>query len=257
MSKKGKDDAAGCLVIAGILVLLILLPLLPIILGVITIINWFKLQKKKKLFPNKTASDFWLNEQEKERFKEMSKNISIAKRNVKDAKEAGANENLKRNQDGSFSNKGYRGKEINNIIYKNESYLDDNVWEIDMLAIKPIYDWKRMRNIYGNYIASSYTILIWILAFYITFSQYFKKPLIALSEIYSHYIYGTTKYIILKDDWEKNLLFVLAITAVITLIGYFIMRYIGKAMFSKKYPKPEKVTYQNVDIYKKPLNTSQ
>lgn len=255
MAKKGNDDGTGCFVIAGIVILLILLPLIPIIFGVITIINWFKLRKKKKIYPNKTASDFWLNEEEKKHFKEMSENIPIAFRNVMNAKNAGEEENISKNQNGSFSNRSNRGKEINSIINENQSYLDSNMWRINLLETQPINDWQNMRKIYANFIASSYTILIWFFAFYITFSQYFKKPLLSLSEIYSHYVYGTTTYISLKDEWQNKLLIVLGITAVITLIGYFLMKYIGKYMFANKYPKPQKVTKYNIDEFSKPINS--
>tara|TARA_R110001606_G_C15355651_1_gene647992 strand:+ start:114 stop:884 length:771 start_codon:yes stop_codon:yes gene_type:complete len=254
MAKNGKDDTTGFLVIVGIVVLLILLPLVPIIFGIITIINWFKLRKKEKEYPNKTETDFWLNEQEKEHFKEMSENIPIAFRNVMNARNAGEEENISKNQNGSFSNRSNRGKEINSIINENQSYLDNNLWRIKLLESKPINDWQNMRKIYANFKASSYTILIWFFAFYITFSQYFKKPLLSLSEIYSHYVYGTTTYISLKDEWQNKLLITLGITAVITLIGYFLMKYVGKYMFANKYPKPQKVTKHNIDEFSKPLN---
>ncbi len=255
MARKTKDDGTGCLILIVIGVILILLPLVPVIFGIIALINWFKFRKKKKQFPNKIPNDFWLDEQEKEQFKVISSNIPIAFQNVVNAKNAGEQEKLSKNMDGSFSNRSKRGKEINQIINKNQSYIDNNLWRIKRLETQPIDDWKAMQNTYSSYFAPLYTIGIWFITFYISFSQYFKNPLLSLSEIYSHYIHGTTKYISLKEGWETNLLIALGITAGITLIGYFILKRIGKLLFKNKYPKPEKVTKENIDNFSKPLNT--
>lgn len=254
MARRTKDDGTGCLILIIIGVVLILLPLVPIIFGIIALINWFKFRKKKKQYPNKLPNDFWLDEREKERFKEISSNIPIANNNVVQAKNAGERENVSKNMDGSFSNRSNRGKEINKVINENQSYIDDNLWRLQMLEMQPIDDWTEMQNTFSSYFAPLYTIGVWFITFYITFSQYFKKPLLSLSEIYSHYINGTTKFISLKEGWETNLLIALGITAGITLISYFILKKVGKMKFKTKYPKPEKVTKENIDDFSKPLN---
>lgn len=250
MAKKKQNkvfdsDPKGCLYIILIGVMIALLPLVPIILAFITLIHWFKFRRFRKKYPNKSISDFWLDSDEKEEFLRLQKNIIIADNNIDHANLKGERLSVTKNKDGSFSNRSNAGKEINATIREAKNYLRNNFDDFKNYKYLPLKRWDKMRNSYSKYFSISYSIIIWFITFILLFNAYFKEQ-------YTNYYYFLVNkdlsYFFTKQGF-KEILIVLAITAGVTLLGYYILSKISDSVFSKKYPKPEKVTADNINDY--------
>ncbi|WP_019037705.1 hypothetical protein [Psychroflexus tropicus] len=249
MAKKNNNkvfdsDPKGCLYIILIVVMIALLPLVPIILGFITLIHYFKFRRFRKKYKN--ISDFWLESEEKDEFLRFQKNITIADNNINHAKLKGERLNITKNKDGSFSSRSNAGKEINATIREAKNYLSNNFNDFKNYKYLPINRWNKMRNSYSKYFAISYSIIIWFITFILLFNSYFVEQ-------YTNFFYFLgdidLSYFLTTKQGFKEILIVLAITAGITLLGYYILSKISDFAFSKKYPKPEIVTADNINDY--------
>ncbi len=247
MAKKNSDGSLGCLFIVA---LLIILPLVPIAWGIFAIVKWFKWKKLKKYYPNNSISDFWLTHEEKIEFLQSRKEYIIADDNLNQLRATADAENLSRNVDGSISNRSNRGKEINRLFSEQEKIYNSNKRNLNYLSEKPFYEWLSLKETFSPYYASTSAFATWLIAFYGSLSYFFKKPLLALFEVYDHFALGREKFIVLDDDWTMKLIFALSISAIVSIGIYYLTKYFaGKFIFAKKFPEPPIVNSDNCNNY--------
>lgn len=261
MAKNNSDGSLGCLFIFA---LLIILPLVPIAWGIYALVKWFKWSKLKKRYPNNSVSNFWITNEEKIKYLDLLKDYTIvnvklnqADDNLNRLRETADAENVSRNVDGSISNRSNRGKELNRLfneydkIYNSFSNQRQRIrTEISYLCEKPVDEWFHLKGTFSPYYSSTSAFIGWFIAFYGSLSYFFKKPLLAIFEIYDHFALGRNEFIVLKDNWTMKLIFALLISAIISIGIYYLTKYLAdKFVFEKKYAKPPIVNRDNYDNY--------
>jgi len=81
-------------------------------------------------------------------------------------------------------------------------------------------------------------------------SHFFKKPLLALYEMFSYLFLGQKKFILLKEGWGLKILLILIGCALLSLLFNLLIEIIiKKYVFNKKYPQPSVVTLNNYNHY--------
>ncbi|WP_369049531.1 hypothetical protein [Tenacibaculum sp. UWU-22] len=246
-----KNDNAGGIFFWMLVGLLIVLPLVPIAWIIYTLIKLYKWKKNQKYYPNQDISDFWLDNQEKIEFLESLNDFRKSKSNIDDLWATADNEGLPRNQDGSISNRRNRGKEINNQLNFENDIYNKSKSRLFYLREKPNDKWNYLKDYFVSYYGAIYALLFWFVAFYYSLKYFFKKPLLSVFEIYDKIFTERTEYFIaLKENWELHTIYALSISAIVSLIVFYICKYLaGKFIFKNKYPEPPIVDYSNYDKY--------
>jgi hypothetical protein len=271
-SKGGLEDFLILIILAVIaiiaLIAVVVIPLalllVPIALGILAFIKWKKWKKEMKIYPNKSIKDFWITSEEKVEYLNLLKKLKIVNEEVlkyenklNEIKITAKNENISRNIDGSISNRSNRGKEINKHIYeyskeiksfKNIRYnINNEIWS---LCRKPFKKWSNLKVSFSLYNALASALVIWFVAFHSALKYFFKSPLLALCEIYDHFILKSKKNIILKEDWQIKIIVVLIISLLVSICVYYISLYFSKKIFfKKKYNEPPIIDIYNYNLY--------
>lgn len=251
MSRNSQNDTRGIIIIIIVGILLLILPLVPIAWGIFALIKYFKWKKEKKQYPNKTISDFWIDEEDKNNFEISRLNFWDSKQKIEDLLNTAESENLTRNSDGSISNRSNRGKEINNQLHKYNSLKNESYNTLEFLREYPLDLWVLLKDTFTSFYASSYAFLFWFIGFYYSMKYFFKKPFLATLEIYDKIILKKERnYIIIKEDMIENFIYVLIISALTSIIIYYFTKFLaGRFIFRTRYKKPPEVTYDTVNKY--------
>ena len=231
-------------------------PIAPFVIIIKSLIKRYKWKKLIKTYNEK----YWLNETEKKDFLKFHKNYNVLQEDI-DAFQNSINEinniankeNLNRNSDGSISNRSNRGKTLNkelsvfyNELSSSKSKQSSFGSEIWWLKNKPHRFWEELRENYIPYYSYLYTFYFWLICFYLMVGHFFKKPSLALYEMFSNLFLGQKKFILLKDGWELKIMLILIGTAILSLLfNLLIESIIKKYLFNKKYPQPPTVTLNN------------
>lgn len=250
MSENNSENEQGCIsTILLIIIGVILLPSVPFLLLILAIGAYVELKKIEKNYPNKSISDFWLSEEEQQTFVSVNDKCVDATNTIYKSKQAGKEENIGINNDGSFSNRSYRGKELNNLITENE-----NIWKkynqiLKTKKIEPYLKWENTKSDYSRNKGMLYSIVIWLITFTVTVVKFFEKPYYKpFIDFYKTYVVGKESFFSLtKSHWE--MIFVFLVPLVVVYIFYHIIKGISSFIFKKKYPKPPFVTIKNYKSY--------
>lgn len=251
MAKSKKNDENGLIALAIILIIMVVLVILltPIVLFVSWLVNLINYQRN---YRKKVKSKFWLTDIQKNNFKILAKNLSISINNISKAKEIGNSESLTKNQDGSFSARSKRGKEIRNIIDTNQNNIYKQKPEFDRLQELPETYWIKYRKAYSKMIGYGLGFIAWVISIYISVSNNFVDLLAGIKEyfvfpvkfIYSFFVEDGSMDVAQFDVW-KNTLIIVGISVGVFLIGLLI----GRIIASIKCSRPALVSMENVDQY--------
>jgi len=235
----------------------------PIAPFVIIIKSLIKRYKWKKLIKTYNESQ-WLNETEKIDFLKFHKNYNVLQEDIdsfqnsiNEINNIANKENISRNSDGSISNRSNRGKVLNkelSLLYNElssskskQSSFGSEIW---WLKNKPQRFWEDLKENYVPYYSYLYTFYFWLICFYLMVSYFFKKPSLALYEMFSYLFLGQKKFILLKEGWGFKIILVLIACAILSLLFNFLIEsIINKYVFKKKYPQPPIVTLNNYNNY--------
>jgi len=249
MAKKGSQE--GNYLFFIIVILLIILPLVPFAWAIYAIIKYFQWSKEKKHYPNKTISDFWLSDEEKEDFLNAIDSFWKSKARIEELQNIANNENLARNSNGAISNRSNRGKEINNELNKNINVKNSSFELMELTKEYPVALWEDLKDYFTSYYASSYAFLFWVVGFYYSMKYFFKKPLLAIFEIYDAiFLNRKENFLAIDENWTMDLIFVLSISAIFSILIFYFSKYLASIfIFKTRYKKPPYVTFDNCNKY--------
>jgi hypothetical protein len=235
-------------------------PIAPFVIIIKSLINRFKWKKLIKSYNER----FWLNETEKNEFLDYHNNYNILQEeidkiqnSINEINNIANKENISRNSDGSISNRSNRGKVLNkelSLLYNElsstkskQSRFGSEIW---WLKNKPQSFWEELKENFIPYYTYLYTFYFWLICFYLMVSYFFKKPSLALYEMFSYLFLGQKKFILLKEGWGFKIILILIGCALLSLLfNLLIELIIKKYVFKKKYPQPPIVTLNNYDNY--------
>jgi len=209
------------------LILLVVAVITPIVLMIGFIYNWYKTKQVKQVLSG-NISDFWLDSQDKDIFKQKHKQLISAINKVQKAEARGRQEGVSLNKDGSFSARSNVGKEIRLIIDQTKPIIDELSSEVEDLAGIPLQLWDEFNLYVRREYAFLYSLYVWFIA------------------AGSCSIYVFVKQWKMDNAWDK----IAIISAVICIISYFIFRNIVVAEKGAQFsPRPPEVSIENVGAY--------
>jgi len=254
MSKKRSATDGPATVIGVVLMILYvvakyILMFIPVAIGLVIIFFWIKWKLSKSKFPNKSISDFWLDDEEAKRFELLDSNLRIAQRNVKSFIEQGNSEGISKNKDGSFSSRSKRGKEINAGLSENQGYIDNHIYEYDDLKESPYSKWFSLRKIFINFNSFIGVFFVWVAAFIYFFIKDVSSSLSKIVDIVNFYFGDLMVILDMPDNWESAFIWVLVYASLISVLGYFIGRVMGSIRFKAAFEEPPLVNIENLKTY--------
>lgn len=194
-------------------------------------------------------SDFWLDENEKEDFKEKASQLIRVNDIIEHANQKGESAGISRNKDGSFSARSSVGKEIKATLEKYELIRIALSEDLHTLQYLPTSRWDGFNKYVINEKSLIWSFFSWAAVLLIYFMTLSKQ---AVSEIFVPYLALATNFF--RADSSKlpisnGDIQMVAVATVITILTYFIFRLIFKNSGSKYSPRPELVTLENVDSF--------
>ena len=237
MAKK-KSENGGI----GFLFIILIVLITPIVLIIGYFYNSSKFNEIKKLLTGK-MSDFWLDTDEKNDFKEKYAQLNEVKQIIQNANDEGVNAGLSLNKDGSFSARSNKGKEIRAILTKYQPMkISLTNYLVDMQYV-PINRWTVYNNYLRNSISFRWAFISWIVSLIVSSTIVSGNVFYAYWSLLSN-IFNENKIKVAESDLNA-----LIIVTGISIVIYFIFKFILKNVGEKYTPKPEVVTLNNVDSY--------
>lgn len=235
--KKKSDDSGGLILFILFLAFAIAVYLAPIILFAGFLISAIIYNRSSSRIKG-NYSDFWLDQEQKNRFKKLSEEINKAKIEIKNSNETANLNNLARNKDESISGRSKLGKELKQIIANNEIILEKIEPEYDVLKELPKRQWNKHFRSYINknscivslfaYIISSLLLILLFENGWDRFSSFYRSLFDNAYEV----------------DFGLNV-----IVLVITLLFYIVSVIIFMKKSKNISPKPPDVDDDNVEKY--------
>jgi hypothetical protein len=141
--------------------------ILPIILIVVIVITKKEIDKQNNNHLNYSISDFWLNLDEKERFKKLNLELIYRYDSIEYLHSQAVKHNVSKNKNGNYSNRSNMGKTINEKLKEFKTGLSSIEREFNELKSKPSKDWdsfiSEMSSDYGVLYASMVSMLSFII----------------------------------------------------------------------------------------------
>lgn len=245
MARKKKKDDTGS-VIPGIIFLVVcaLAIVAPLIMTFGCFVAWLEADKIKNSL-NNDLSDFWLDHNEKNEFKQHYNQLVNVENIITNANNKGIDAKISRNKDGAFSARSNLGKEIratfDHYIPKQE-HLKTIIIE---LQNRPLSRWVEFNTHLKRFYAFQYALLGWFMVLAYNYHSNISITLIGYLNIYLHPITSFSS----KDEIVHNHLIIVVLAAFVALIAYFIGAFLMRNSADEYSPKPNLVSANNVDDY--------
>ncbi len=243
-----QDSSSATLIILQVAVALVVV-ITPIILLLGSLFFGLKRRGYTK-YVQGNLSDFWLDDDEKQEFKEVSKILDDAHNAIADAKTTGRIKNVSVNKDGSFSARSKLGKELREIIEENEMIIGRYDESHTQMVNLPQTRWKNFRNTFAASRSFISGLFIWIILAGVA-------PAVLIQNDTVNYIEGIRIFfyfpvMLLKQGasgisanvWQMMAIVTggsVLVAAVVAIISLFSVKSIT--------PYPPKVTEKNIDEY--------
>lgn len=240
--RKKDDDDLSIFVIIFFALLVLLVIATPFVL--VGGYFYYKIKIKNKYSElNGNKSDFWLSQIDKNKFQQLDETLNNAYIEIENAHLKGSHEGVTKNQDGRFSVRSKLGKELREIIERNENIIEQNIEEYNDLKTLPKTRWEEFSN-----------AIIFTKAFVFGFYSWFVGGLILISIYSNSFVSGITTFIKLPSlaldgaltgaDWK-----ILLGTTGISIIIFFIKYFIDQDIPQQLTPEPPEVTIDNYNQY--------
>lgn len=251
--KGGSDGSMGLMVLAiTIAIIIATLILISIATPIVLIFGYMYNKVKAGYIKNRisgTMSDFWLDNSEKEEFKEKINQLTQTNNIIEKATEKAMNAELSLNKDGSFSARSKIGKETRATLEKYEpikNSLSNYLYDLQNL---PLYRWEVFNGYIKNAKSFIWSLILWFGALLYYFMILGKQ---SFSEIFIPYFALAIN--LFRDETQQLLtvdgdIQMITVTTIIAILTYFIFRMIFKNSGSKYSPRPEEVSLENIDSY--------
>jgi hypothetical protein len=149
---KAAEQTAGILVLAALIALLLYISAIPFYCLYLMVTS--KIKVKNLLADSRGKHHFWLTDELKSRFKILNHNLAVARSNknhaIRDAEISG----ISKNNDGQYSMRSNKGKEVRRIIDESNEFIENATREITEIQDKPHSDWKQADIAFRNTCAS-------------------------------------------------------------------------------------------------------
>lgn len=252
--RKSKKGGAGLgLLLLAIIFIALILTITPFVLFFGWLISFFQYARiKRKVKGN--LSDFWLSATEKTQFQQVAGELSKAIGNIDKANQLGDSEGVGRNQDGQFSARGNRGKELRSFINQNQAVVNKHQDTFIYLQELPQQRWYSFRKKFSRAYAFGFGFIAWGASLVYFVKQSFGDIKEGLEAVAYYPIDVATMAGVMflggkppdnpdrLTDWK----IMLTITG-ISVLTYFIVLLITRLMTKAKSPFPPKVTGDNYD----------
>ncbi len=243
-NRKKESEDRGNIVF---LIFLIFVTLIIVITPVVLLWGWLKnLFIYNRNYRHKLKRCFWLDDKQKENFKILANNLDYAIAEVKRANVIGDNEGLVRNNDGQFSARSYRGKEIREIINKYQALIFEQQPMFEELQNLPMTDWKNCKKYYSKAIGFGVSIFAWLFSTYRYAEKNFATVSEGLQDYFSFPFKILSKVFGSKEDVPLHIDSMLEIV-LISLLFLGIGRVVGAIIMRTRCRKPSLVNLDNVD----------
>lgn len=238
MARRKKDDqsAGAAILFFGFIIILVLVSISPIFILLYGLFYTIKFCIRYQKV-NKTYSDFWLNETEKNEFTRSYDTWLEYDNEIDELHNLASKHSVSINVNGNYSRKGKIGKQV-------QDRLDDitNSWQEakeqkEYFEYLPYNRWKKFHIAAANGLAGILGFVVWLLMFEFLCADY-KVDATQLFKDYSNFIFSEA----------GNYLFGLSglATIVAFLISKWILGLIVKGMYS---PEPPRVDPSNFNLY--------
>ena len=243
-----KKESEGNAIGAALFLFLFFIALIIVLTPIALLVGWLKsfstyFQNYKK----KLKNHFWLNDGQKETFKIVSENLSFAIDKVDEANYLGNIEGLAKNNNGRFSTRSYRGKEIQGTIDKYQNLINEQQPIFEHLKNLPILDWGNYKKSYSRTMGFGIGLVVWGIStlLYVKknfdniadgFLDYFSLPFKLL-----HNLLGNGQHIP-SEVWKYQMQIV-----GISLIAFCVGWLVGVIIVHIRCKKPALVNLKNVD----------
>lgn len=256
----------AAIVICAIIVAIIYLSIaiIPVLFLILYIYNQMSYFLKDRL---RSYNRFWLTSGEKEYFKQVTENLGNAYILKNHVNEAVQNEGIRLNQDGQISQKSYRGRDLRASLDMANNSIATLEPVLDQMRSQPRNTWKKARKHYSNAMGFGISVIAWIIILTMTgnpvhiITEYFDFSTPVDSTITTNignHLDGVSisqpsaatllpNRSIPQDNSYAITIMTNAFFAMI--ITYFIVKIIGKIIFSIKYKRPPFVDMKNLDSF--------
>lgn len=248
-SKKNNVGNAFALIAILILIMLVIIALLtPMVIFFGYFYNKIKSGKIKKELSG-LMSDFWLNENEKNDFKENTEALINVNNIIQKANEDGISAGISINKNGSFSAKSNLGKRIRATLDKYEPIRDSLKNHLSGLQNLPVSRWNQFNSYLVNEKSFMISFFSWFFVLLYKFIISDKKSV--LDTVLPYLALSTN---IFRDEQNKIALSdgdiqMVAVATVASLLTYAVSRFVFKNEGEKYSPRPDFVTLDNIDSY--------
>ncbi len=240
--KKQQDDDTGFILLVAVVLVIVITPII-LLLGSL----YYGLKRKTFMkYIQGNFSDFWLDDEEKEEFKEVARILRDAHNAIADAKTTGRIKNVSINKDGSFSARSKLGKELRQTIEENEMIIGRYDGSHTEMLNFPQTRWQNFRN---TYIASRSFLagfFIWIILASVVPAVMMKNYLEGLSIFFRFpvMVFQQGASSIPENVWQMMIVVTgggLLVAIIVAIISLFSVKRIT--------PYPPKVSEKNLNDY--------
>jgi flagellar basal body-associated protein FliL len=231
------------LVIIVAVILLILGVILLILATVITLYPFYlcylasssKRKANEILNENRDRFRFWLNENEKTRYKALRVTIATEEKKREEAIRAAEQRGVTKNEEGQYNDRTELGRAVRNVLEHTDEVIAEASKEVDSLKKKPLEDWEEASAAFDNQVAAPAGIkgFLWAL------------PVAA---------WKVSDAIRLENpDYPLfySILFWWGMASCVGLVVYFIRRFFFSSLAEQFFEKPPEVNLSNIDSWNK------
>jgi hypothetical protein len=233
--RKNKDEGLlGLLIYTTIFIIFVALISAPIVFILLACFYGYGFLKQRNQL-NGDYSDFWLNSEEKQQYKDNMKQFNHAHSQISQAHQVAKTNQIGINKDGSYSKRSKLGKQICQLLDTYQPIVDESKQVLDLLTHQPYQNWLSFQTKSIKKSSSIRALFIWLLAF------------IGVCLYNQLHPFGTfLDYITLQS--ENHILF--AIAGLASIIGFFLNYAIQRQSLSDNFtPQPPLVDSDNIDTY--------
>ena len=163
MARKSETPATkilNLLIGLAVLTMVVAALLLPLYLIYQTVAESLPVRRIRRTLRG-DATDFWLDEEESKSFKEGSVRMDELRRKIRLEEERAHENDIGRNNDGSFTRRSYLGKEIQENIEFYESQREELSSAIRSLRFQPFHRWEEFNSLVKNQFKASTALKAW------------------------------------------------------------------------------------------------
>jgi TonB family protein len=259
MSKSNSGSGSGALILIGIVLIGIILyysiVIAALVVPIIMIIYYVYASIQNQV---RTAdltgsiNDYWLNKEEQLEYKNIYEERRYVASLIRNAKAKARENNISKNEDGTFSKRSKLGKEIQSTLEKYEPELDEIELEQFKLEYLPQSKWEEIHKYEPKIKALLGAFVVYVVTlFYFSSKLSITNP-VQILEIYQGLVYKIFNGELHNISIDNSLIVMVVFSGTLSVVVYYILKFLFISLKSKE---KNKIPLVSIDNYDNPTNT--